>query len=76
VTISVRNTGALKPAQSSGLQGLGVGWKNIRHRLELLYGSSAQFDVVEQDGWVAVTIDLPAMMPPAANSASAGVDHA
>jgi LytS/YehU family sensor histidine kinase len=69
VAISVRNTGVLKPAQSSGPQGLGVGWKNIRHRLELLYGASAQFDVVEHDGWVAVTIDLPAMLPPAANPA-------
>ncbi|HEU5186480.1 MAG TPA: histidine kinase [Gemmatimonadaceae bacterium] len=77
VMISVRNTGALKPGRSSGAQGFGVGWKNIRHRLELLYGSDAHFTVVEQDGWVVVTIDMPAVMPAGSNATASGaIQHA
>lgn len=73
--LSVRNTGALKPERSSEAAGFGVGWKNIRHRLELLYGSDARFSVAEQDGWVAVTIDLPPTMPPVANPTTPEAIH-
>lgn len=77
VNISVRNTGSLKPGRSSDSQGFGVGWKNIRHRLELLYGSDASFTVVEQDGWVVVTIDMPAVMPAGSNATASGaMQHA
>jgi two-component system LytT family sensor kinase len=50
---------------SSGvLQGSGIGMKNVRERLEVLYGGSALFDVTSRPGrGTKVTIAFPAAIP-------------
>lgn len=73
LAISVTNTGELVRGGPTSEHGLGVGWRNIRQRLELLYGGAARFDVAERDGLVEVTIRLPSSIPAAAVPA---VQHA
>jgi two-component system LytT family sensor kinase len=63
-------------AHSSGvLRGTGIGMKNVRERLQVLYGEAADFDIVSQPGrGTKVTIAFPAQFPdfdhPAAAKAS------
>ena len=61
-------------SHSSGvLQGTGIGMKNVRERLEVLYGGSALFDVSSRPGrGTKVTIAFPAHLPDADHPASRG----
>ncbi|MGC2298066.1 MAG: histidine kinase [Acidobacteriaceae bacterium] len=59
-------------AHSSGvLQGTGIGMKNVRERLEVLYGDAALFDVTSRPGrGTKVTLAFPAHMPDADHPAA------
>ncbi len=52
-------------AHSSGvLQGTGIGMKNVRERLEVLYGDAAIFEVMSRPGrGTKVTLAFPAQIP-------------
>jgi two-component system LytT family sensor kinase len=66
-------------AHTSGvLQGNGIGMRNVRERLEVLYGDAALFDVTSRPGrGTKVTLAFPAHMPdedhPATRAALAAV---
>jgi len=50
-----------KPASALGYQGNGIGMKNVRERLEVLYGNRARFTVVSRPGrGTLVSIEIPA----------------
>jgi two-component system LytT family sensor kinase len=51
-------------SHSSGvLKGTGIGMKNVRERLEVLYGGAAQFDVTSRPGrGTKVTLAIPASL--------------
>ena len=59
-------------AHSSGvLQGTGIGMKNVRERLEVLYGDAALFEVMSRPGrGTKVTIAFPAQIPDTDHPAS------
>jgi two-component system LytT family sensor kinase len=59
-------------AHSSGvLRGTGIGMKNVRERLQVLYGDAAQFEVVSQPGrGTKVTLAFPAQFPDADHPAA------
>ena len=68
--IEVENTGTLKGVDpdaaggrpsDAGVTGTRIGWNNIRARLEHLHPDSHRFEVIEEEGWVRVTVDLPAL---------------
>ncbi len=56
-------------SHSSGvLRGTGIGMKNVRERLQVLYGEAAAFDVTSRPGrGTKVTLAFPALVP--------GADH-
>jgi two-component system, LytTR family, sensor kinase len=55
-----------RPETALKRTGGGIGMKNVRERLEVLYGSQAQFDVVSNPGrGTLVSIELPAQIPEA-----------
>ena len=56
--LSVRNSGQLRPPNSSNSTGLG--WRTVRGRLAHVYPGDHRFDVTEHDGRVTATIDVPA----------------
>jgi two-component system LytT family sensor kinase len=50
-----------RPASALRRTGAGIGIKNVRERLEVLYGGEARFDVVSNPGrGTSVSIELPA----------------
>jgi two-component system, LytTR family, sensor kinase len=57
---------------SSGvLQGTGIGMKNVRERLDVLYGDTALFDVTSRPGrGTRVTMEFPAQFPDADHPAA------
>jgi two-component system LytT family sensor kinase len=59
-------------SHSSGvLRGTGIGMKNVRERLQVLYGDAAQFEVVSQPGrGTKVTLAFPAQFPDADHPAA------
>ena len=53
----------MKPPSSLERQGAGIGMKNVRERLEVLYGGQARFTVVSRPGrGTLVSIEIPAEM--------------
>jgi two-component system LytT family sensor kinase len=60
-------------AHSSGvLQGTGIGMKNVRERLQVLYGDAALFDVQSKPGrGTLVMMAFPAQFPDADHPAAA-----
>jgi two-component system LytT family sensor kinase len=57
-----------RPASALRRPGAGIGMKNVRERLEVLYGNQAQFHVISSPGrGTLVVIDLPAALPGSAN---------
>ena len=51
----------MKPPSSLERQGAGIGMKNVRERLEVLYGGQARFTVVSRPGrGTLVSIEIPA----------------
>ncbi len=67
VSIEVADDGVgIVSGPNSSLQrnGAGIGMKNVRERLEVLYGSQARFTVVSNPGrGTLVSIELPANLP-------------
>ena len=59
-------------AHSSGvLQGTGIGMKNVRERLEVLYGEAAVFEVMSRPGrGTKVTLAFPTQVPEADHPAA------
>ncbi len=44
--------------------GAGIGMKNVRERLEVLYGNQAHFSVVSNPGrGTLISIEIPATLP-------------
>lgn len=62
-------------AHSSGvLRGTGIGMKNVRERLQVLYGESAIFDVSSRPGrGTKVTLGFPALAPEPETAESRGL---
>ena len=55
-----------KPASALPRTGAGIGMKNVRERLEVLYGNQARFTVVSNPGrGTLVSIEIPANLPDA-----------
>jgi two-component system, LytTR family, sensor kinase len=53
-----------RPATALRRTGAGIGMKNVRERLEVLYGDQAHFTVVSNPGrGTLVSIDIPAALP-------------
>jgi two-component system LytT family sensor kinase len=53
-----------KPTSSLPREGAGIGMKNVRERLEVLYGDGARFTVVSNPGrGTLVSIEIPAHAP-------------
>jgi two-component system LytT family sensor kinase len=67
VIVEVEDDGVgivLNPPSSIERRGAGIGMKNVRERLEVLYGNRARFTVVSRPGrGTLVSIELPADMP-------------
>lgn len=57
LALIVRNTGQYTPGKSKGS---GIGLRNTRKRLDMLYGGQARFDIVNNAGNVESRVDLPA----------------
>lgn len=56
MVITVRNSGSFKPGRGKGS---GIGLRNTRRRLELIYGPQAHLDIREQDGMVVTEVTIP-----------------
>jgi two-component system LytT family sensor kinase len=55
-----------RPASALRRTGAGIGMKNVRERLDVLYGNQARFEVVSNPGrGTLVSIELPANLPEA-----------
>jgi two-component system LytT family sensor kinase len=53
-----------RPASALSRAGAGIGMKNVRERLDVLYGNQASFSVVSNPGrGTLVTIEIPANLP-------------
>jgi two-component system LytT family sensor kinase len=53
-----------RPASALRRSGAGIGMKNVRERLDVLYGNQAQFNVVSNPGrGTLVSIEIPANLP-------------
>jgi two-component system LytT family sensor kinase len=53
-----------RPASALRREGAGIGMKNVRERLEVLYGSQASFHVVSSPGrGTLVAIEIPVVLP-------------
>ncbi len=53
-----------RPASALKRTGAGIGMKNVRERLEVLYGDQARFTVISNPGrGTLVSIDIPAGLP-------------
>ena len=59
VSIGVANTGHLGGAGAFGRGGGGVGLRNVRERLSLVYGGAARFELREEAGRVVAELRLP-----------------
>ncbi|AKQ68420.1 Autolysin sensor kinase [Myxococcus hansupus] len=59
--IHVANSGRwAPPSRTPEPQGTGTGLRNVRERLAHLYAERADLKFEEKDGWVHITIDIPA----------------
>jgi len=67
VSIEVADDGVgivARPDSALSRTGNGIGMKNVRERLEVLYGTQARFTVVSNPGrGTLVSIELPAHVP-------------
>ena len=67
IVVEVEDDGVgivLNPPSALERRGAGIGMKNVRERLEVLYGNRARFTVVSRPGrGTLVSIELPADMP-------------
>jgi two-component system LytT family sensor kinase len=67
VVVEVEDDGVgivLKPPSALDRGGAGIGMKNVRERLEVLYGNRARFTVVSRPGrGTLVSIEIPADLP-------------
>lgn len=60
VTLTVADGGVRSRKSKKGAEGIGVGLENTQQRLKQLYGTTASFDLVENDrNGFTVTITLP-----------------
>jgi two-component system LytT family sensor kinase len=51
------------PSGGVARKGTGIGMKNVRERLEVLYGETARFDVTSRPGrGTRVSLEIPVMM--------------
>lgn len=58
--LAVRNSGHYEPGK---INGTGIGLRNTRRRLELIYGKNASLRISNQDGMVVTEVELPMMNP-------------
>ena len=56
LTLIVSNTGTFAPGKSKGS---GIGLRNTRKRLEMLYAGQATLDIASRDGFVVTEVHLP-----------------
>ena len=56
VVLSVSNSGHYEPGK---VNGTGIGLRNTRRRLELIYGGQASMRIGNQDGMVLTEVELP-----------------
>lgn len=71
VTLTIANTGTWNPGTTSARTSTGVGLENIRARLQHAFGGAHSLTTHAADGWVTLTLRLPAHpVQPARPSAS------
>lgn len=56
LVLSVKNTGHYEPGQ---INGTGIGLRNTRKRLEMLYGPKARLSISNQNGMVITEVEIP-----------------
>lgn len=56
LVLTVRNSGHYEPGR---INGTGIGLRNTRRRLELIYGGKASMRISNQDGMVVTEVELP-----------------
>ncbi len=56
LVLTVRNSGHYEPGK---VNGTGIGLRNTRRRLELIYGGNASMRISNQDGMVVTEVELP-----------------
>ena len=56
LVLSVKNTGHYEPGHISGT---GIGLRNTRKRLEMLYGAKARLSINNKDGMVITEVEIP-----------------
>ncbi len=56
LTITIRNSGTYRPGSR---QGTGIGLRNTRKRLRMIYGEEAGLEIGEQDGQVVTRVWIP-----------------
>jgi LytS/YehU family sensor histidine kinase len=56
LALIVRNTGHYEPGK---VKGNGIGLRNTRKRLEMLYGGKARLTITDHDGQVESRVELP-----------------
>lgn len=56
LVLSVRNSGHYEPGQ---INGTGIGLRNTRRRLELIYGGKASMRISNHEGMVVTEVELP-----------------
>lgn len=60
ILIAVRNSGKYQPNQTMHKENTGIGLRNSKRRLKLLYGSRASLEILNTPGGVLCKIILPA----------------
>ncbi len=56
LVLTIRNSGHYEPGR---INGTGIGLRNTRKRLQILYGSKAQMTIENEDGMVVTKVELP-----------------
>jgi LytS/YehU family sensor histidine kinase len=56
IQLTIRNSGHYEPGK---VNGTGIGLRNTRKRLEILYGSKAHMEITNRDGMVVTEVVLP-----------------
>ena len=62
--LEVANTGHLAAAGPPPPDSGGIGLKNLRERLQIVYGARASLTLTEEKGWVLARLSLPANADP------------
>lgn len=63
LVLSVRNSGHFETVRTvtTGPQRVGIGLRNTRRRLDMIYGGKAKLHITNRDGMVVTEVEIPAL---------------